>query len=317
MNEAALKARLKIIAQEKLKTFNEVWKQILLERFLARLSRSTHREQFIFKGGLLLAQYIDLGRETTDIDLSMTKMKSEFSAIEHALCEIIAVSIDDSFRFEWVTMQILSQPHMEYTGFRATIQAYFGNMKDKIHIDIGVGDMVVPNEKDYRPFEYNGKPLFVGEITMLVYPVESIFAEKLETIVSKGSNNSRMKDYHDIVLMIKEPGLLAPAILSEKLQITFEHRNTTFVVPIKFDAQEVSQLQNLWSNHLRGLGDIRKKLDLPDDMIDVLAEINSWLTNIQHQKTIDAMQEARYGQLKSFKTVESLTDDLNDGGDYY
>jgi hypothetical protein len=77
MNEAALKARLKIIAQEKLKTFNEVWKQLLLERFLARLSQSTHREQFIFKGGLLLAQYIDLGRETTDIDLSMTKMKSE------------------------------------------------------------------------------------------------------------------------------------------------------------------------------------------------------------------------------------------------
>ena len=75
MNEAALKARLKFIAQERLKTFNEVWKQLLLERFLARLSRSTYREQFIFKGGLLLAQYMDLGRETTDIDFSMTKMK--------------------------------------------------------------------------------------------------------------------------------------------------------------------------------------------------------------------------------------------------
>jgi len=284
MNEAALKARLKFIAQEKLKTFNEVWKQLLLERFLARLSHSIYREQFIFKGGLLLAQYIELGRETTDIDFSMTKMKSEFSAIEHALCEIIAVDVDDSFRFEWGAMQILSQPHMEYTGFRATIQTYFGNMRDKIHIDIGVGDVVVPNEKDYRPFEYNGKPLFVGEITMLVYPVESIFAEKLETIVSKGSNNSRMKDYHDIILMIKEPGLLKPAILSEKLQTTFEHRNTKFVLPIEFDTQDVSQLQNLWSNHLRGLGDVRKKLDLPDEMSNVIAEINSWLINIQFQK---------------------------------
>src|SRR3989338_6009818 len=93
MNEAALKARLKFIAQERLKTFNEVWKQLLLERFLARLSGSPYREQFIFKGGLLLAQYMALGRETTDIDL-----------------------------------QILSQPHMEYTGCRATLQAYFGNM---------------------------------------------------------------------------------------------------------------------------------------------------------------------------------------------
>lgn len=311
MNEAALKARLKIIAQEKLKTFNEVWKQLLLERFLVRLSRSAYREQFIFKGGLLLAQYIELGRETMDIDFLMTKMKSEFSVIESALCEIIAVDIEDSFRFEWGTMQILSQPHMEYAGFRATIQAYFGNMRDKIHIDIGVGDMVVPNEKDYRPFEYNGKPLFVGEITMLVYPVESIFAEKLETIVSKGSNNSRMKDYHDIILMIKEPGLLTPAILSEKLYDTFQHRNTKFAVPIEFDTQEVAQLQNLWSNHLRGLGDIRKRLDLPDEISDVLAVINIWLTNVHSQKTIDAMKEARQGQLKSFKTVQSLMNDLN------
>lgn len=313
MNEAALKARLKSIAQEKLKTFNEVWKQLLLERFLARLSGSVYRDQFIFKGGLLLAQYIALGRETTDIDFTMTKMKSEFSTIEQALCDIASVAIDDSFRFEWDSMQILSQPHMEYNGFRATLQAYCGNMKDKIHIDIGVGDMVVPTEKNYQPFEYNGKPLFVGEITMLVYPVESIFSEKLETIISKGSNNSRMKDYHDVMLMIKEPGLLNPVVLAEKLQATFKHRNTKFTIPIKFDDLEVNQLQNLWANHLRGLGDIRKRLDLPDEIIDLLGEINSWLTNLQ--KTIDAIEQAGRGQLKSFKTVQSLMDDLNNEND--
>ncbi len=290
MNEAALKARLKFIAQEKLKTFNEVWKQLLLERFLARLSRSTYREQFILKGGLLLAQYMDLGRETTDIDFSMTKMKSDFSVIQHALCEIVSVDIDDSFRFEWNTMQILTQPHMEYSGFRATLQAYFSNMKDKIHIDIGVGDMVIPTPKDYPPFQYNGKPLFVGEITMLVYPVESIFSEKLETIISKGPNNSRMKDYHDVMLMIKEPGLLNPVALAEKLQATFKHRNTKFTIPIKFDNTEIIQLQNLWGNHLRGLGDVRKRLDLPDEISTLLAEVNSWLTNLQ--KTSDAMKEA-------------------------
>lgn len=282
MNEAALKARLKSIAQKKLKTFNEIWKQLLLERFLARLSGSPYREQFIFKGGLLLAQYMVLGRETTDIDFSMTKMKSEFSTIEQALCDIASVAINDSVRFEWDSMQILSHPHMEYTGFRATLQAYFGNMKDKIHIDIGVGDRVAPTEKDYQPFEYNGMPLFVGEITMLVYPVESIFSEKLETIISKGSNNSRMKDYHDVFLMIKEPGLLNPAALAEKLQATFTHRNTKLTIPIEFDDTEMLQLQNLWANHLRGLGDIRKKLDLPDKIMVLLTEINNWLTHFNH-----------------------------------
>jgi hypothetical protein len=193
MNEAALKARLKIIAQEKSVTFNDAWKQLLLERFLARLSNSSLREWFIFKDGLLLAQYISIGRETVNVDFLMTKIQSEFTPVKAALSDIIATPVDDAFRFEWDSMEILSQPHRDYTGFRATLQVFFGGMKDKIHIDIGVGDQVISNEKDFRPFEYKGKPLFVGEITMMVYPVESIFSEKLETIIAKGSNNSRIE----------------------------------------------------------------------------------------------------------------------------
>ncbi|MDP3560008.1 MAG: hypothetical protein Q8R79_06660 [Legionellaceae bacterium] len=122
-----------------------------------------------------------------------------------------------------------------------------------------------------------------------------------------------MKDYHDIILMIKEPGLLNPVALAEKLQATFKHRNTKFSIPIEFDDIEMIQLQNLWTNHLRGLGDIRKKLDLPDKMSGLLAEVNGWLINLQ--KTIDAMKETERGQLKSFKTVQSLIDDLNDNND--
>lgn len=73
------------------------------------------------------------------------------------------------------------------------------------------------------------------------------------------------------------------------------------------------QLQNLWNNHLRGLGDVRKRLDLPDEISVLLAEVNSWLTNLQ--KTSDAMKEAVGGQLKSFKTVRTFMDDLNNGND--
>lgn len=280
MNEAVLKARLKTIAQEKSVTFNEVWKQLLLERFLARLANSAFREWFIFKGGLLLAQYITIGRETVDVDFLMTKIHSEFSTVKAAISDIIATPVDDAFSFEWDSMEVLSQPHMDYTGFRATLQVFFGGMKDKIHIDIGVGDQVIPNEKDFRPFEYKGKPLFVGEITMMVYPVESIFSEKLETIISKGSNNSRMKDYHDVILMTREPGLLNPTILRGTLHSTFTQRGTGMMLPIIFVSLGLERLQGFWSIHIRGLGAIQKQLNLPEKINDLLDEINVWLQKL-------------------------------------
>ncbi len=91
MNETALKERLKIVAKNKGATFNVIWKQLLLERFLAKLSRSRHHEHFIFKGGLLLSQRIEIGRETTDIDLLMTRIKAEMPAIEAAFREIATI----------------------------------------------------------------------------------------------------------------------------------------------------------------------------------------------------------------------------------
>ena len=92
MNEAALKERLKTIATAKETTLNKVWKQLLLERFLARLSESPYQDKFIFKGGLLLAQYIAINRETIDIDFLMTKIKSEMQNIEKLMKEVAATN---------------------------------------------------------------------------------------------------------------------------------------------------------------------------------------------------------------------------------
>jgi len=278
MNETALKERIKAVAKNKGITFNEVWKQLLLERFLARLSRSKHHEHFIFKGGMLLAQRIEIGRETTDLDFLLTQLKSEVPAIEAAFREIIAVGTSDRFGFAWNSIAKLTQPHMEYPGFRVSLNVTLGNMKDKIQIDIGVGDAVEPVEDRFRPFEYKGKPIFEGEITLLTYPVETIFAEKLETVVSKGALNSRMKDYHDLMLMIREPELLPKLALKRALPATFQNRGTALKLPIAFDAAQVEALQRLWSAHLDHLATFRAKLRLPENFNDVLAEINAWLS---------------------------------------
>lgn len=278
MNETALKERLKVVAKTKGISFNEIWKQLLLERFLARLSASNHHEHFIFKGGLLLAQHIQLGRETTDVDFLMTKIKSEIPAIEVTFREIAAIKIADGFGYKCETVKELAQPHMEYPGFRVSISTSFGKMKDKIQVDIGVGDSVEPIEADFHPFEYKGKPIFEGEITLLTYPVETIFAEKLETLIFKGASNSRMKDYHDLTLMIREAGLLTAPSVKPAIAATFKNRGTQFNAPIAFDRDGIASLQRLWSEHLRSLGEFRAKLALPEKIEDVIAEINAWLS---------------------------------------
>ena len=277
MNEAALKERLKVIAAEKDTTLNKVWKQLLLERFLARLSDSPYQDKFIFKGGLLLAQYIAINRETIDIDFLMTKIKSERQKIEEVIKEVAAINSGDGFSFTWFSAEELSQPHMEYTGFRVTLNAQFGKMQDKIQVDIGIGDVVVPIETTFTPFEYKGKPIFAGEISLYVYPPEAIFAEKFETIISKGVINSRMKDYHDLLVMIREPDFLDTKKLTNSIQATFNRRGTPISLLINFDSAGIQSLQALWSNHLRGLGLFRDRLNLPNQIDDTIKEINSWI----------------------------------------
>jgi|SRR3990167_300744 len=280
MNEAALKERLRTIAEEKKITLDKIWKQLLLERFLARLSDSSYQDRFIFKGGLLLAKYISIRRETIDIDFLMTKIKSDMRNIEKIISEIASINLGDGFHFSWFFCEELNQPQMEYIGFRIKLDAKFGKMRDKIQVDIAVGDVVEPVDVTFNSFKYKGKPIFVGEVSLHVYPPEAIFSEKLETLVSKGVINSRMKDYHDLLLMIREPNFLDRKKLFNAIKITFERRGTKFILPVMFDEEGVQTLQKFWSAHLRGLGVYKAQLNFPDEIGDVMGEINGWLGGV-------------------------------------
>jgi hypothetical protein len=209
----------------------------------------------------------------------MTKIKNEAQKIEEIIKEVAAIDSSDGFSFTWFSLEELNQPHMEYTGFRVTLSAQFGKMQDKIQVDIGIGDAVMPMETTFTPFEYKGKPIFAGEISLYVYPPEAIFAEKLETIISKGVINSRMKDYHDLLVMIREPNFLNAGKLTNSIQATFNRRGTLILLSINFDSAGIQGLQALWSNHLRGLGIFRQRLNLPDHVSDVINEINNWISS--------------------------------------
>src|SRR3990167_5998777 len=279
MNEQALKARLKHISKELGKSFNEVWKLLVLERFLARLSRSEYSDKFIFKGGLLLSYYLVIGRETTDIDLLAKRLNAEKSHIEQIIQEICLFHLNDGFQMRLDNLDDLDHQHMNYPGFQARVAVQFGVMSEKFYVDIGVGDVVEPVTMTWQSFIYKEKPLFEDPISLEVYPVETIFAEKLETIISRGAANSRMKDYHDLLLLCRQSKLIDKVLLNDNIAETFQNRGTEFSIPVQFQPDELERMQALWSGHLRVLGDSRSEaLSLPKNIVAIIDELNHWLS---------------------------------------
>lgn len=277
MNEHSLKEKLKFIAKEEGRTFQDVWKTLVLERFLVRIAQSKFADQFVFKGGLLLARYIDIGRETKDIDLLARAVKAEEKVIQVAFESICALSSNDGFSFIFSDINTLDHHHMNYPGFRLRLQVQFGGMKDRIQIDIGVGDIVQPKIEAIELYQYKGVPIFEDKVTLQIYPIETIFAEKLETIISKGAANSRIKDFHDLLLICREPNLVNVGTLKDDISKTFENRGTSKDLPIDFSADDLTTMQKLWSAHCRGLGQLARSMALPDHFSDVVDQLNQWL----------------------------------------
>jgi predicted nucleotidyltransferase component of viral defense system len=286
INEQALKDRLQTIARERNIHFNACWKQLLLERFLARLAGSIHSNKFIFKGGFLLSYLIEIGRETTDLDFLLTRMKAEESVLQDAFEQIISVHSADGFIFSFDSIELLNQPHMDYPGYRVILNTAFARMKDKVQVDIGVGDIVAPLTRKILFVRYRGKPFFESAASLLVYPIETIFSEKLEAILSKGASNSRMKDYHDLILLIRNEGIINLDNLKGAITSTFSNRGTLFC-PIEFDEASLKALQKLWTAHLHGLGDNAQNFDLPKDIAAVIEEVNKYVAVINRASKLE------------------------------
>jgi predicted nucleotidyltransferase component of viral defense system len=268
MNEQSLKERIKNISQQEKRTFNDIWRELTLERLLVRVSKSELADKFIFKGGLLLSRYLELGRETKDADFLLTQINASRSSIENAFRTICQLEINDGFTFTYEDIVPLEQPHMNYPGFRVTMKLFFGEkMRDKIQVDIGIGDIVNPKIEILKLYHYKDKPFFEGSVSLRVYPIETIFAEKLETIISKGAANSRMKDFHDLLLIIREEGLLNTLKLHDDIFKTFSYRKTEKIIPISFTPDNYLKMQPLWINHCRGFA-INLFLQILNNIVD-------------------------------------------------
>lgn len=195
----SVKDKLKNISREKNVDFNSVMRFYMYDRFVERLSKSKYKDNFILKGGFYLSKLFGLdNRSTMDIDTAIRKTEFTEENLIVMINEIISIDVGDNIKFKIEKTELIREED-EYGGLRITINFMLENIKDKFHIDLATGDPIYP-----RPDNYKYESLIGDEIYKVwSYNLETILAEKIETILSKLETSSRMKDYYDIYLIYK------------------------------------------------------------------------------------------------------------------
>lgn len=193
----SVKDKLRNISREKNIDFNSVMRFYMYDRFVERLSKSKYKDNFILKGGFYLSKLFGLdNRSTMDIDTAIRKTNLSLENVIKMITEIINIDVDDTVKFEIEKTESIRDED-EYGGLRITIKFTLENMKDSFHIDIATGDPIHPGPDDYKYESLIGNEIY----KVWSYNLETILAEKIETILSKLEASSRMKDYYDIYLI--------------------------------------------------------------------------------------------------------------------
>lgn len=197
MNSMQLKDRLKNISKEKNVDFNTLLRLYMYDRFIERLSISKYKDNFILKGGFYLSTLFGVeSRTTMDIDTAFRNAKFNEKTIVKMINEIISIKIDDNAKLNYLGI-VPIRGEDEYGGFRVGIQVEIENIKELFHIDIATGDPITPKE-----IRYKYKPI-LGEnyVNLWAYNIETVLAEKIETILSRVELNGRMRDFYDVYLI--------------------------------------------------------------------------------------------------------------------
>jgi hypothetical protein len=223
--EKSFKSKLRALAQQLHRDPADLWQTLMLERFLARLAQTSVSDHFVLKGAVLLSRYVDIGRETRDLDFLARNISSKIDHLNGVFEAIAALDLKDGFMFGSVKTVELKHPHMGYPGAEVSMVCHFGKTRSKVSIDLGFGDIVEPLEHPIQLMHSAKGPLFENSVRLKCYPKEFIFAEKLETIIYRGALNSRMKDYHDLYSLITHADTYPLDRLNDILKRVFEVRS--------------------------------------------------------------------------------------------
>lgn len=253
-NAMSLKARIRNIARQKKIPAQVVLQNYMFERLLVRLSASPCKDKFVLKGGMLVAAMVGLdNRATMDLDTTLKNLPLTPDAIRSALEQICAVPSGDTVNFEVGAISPIREDDA-YGGYRVALTARFETLAVPLSIDVSTGDAITPHAIPYCFAE-----IFDEEKSyeLWAYNVETVLAEKVETILRRGVFNTRPRDFYDAyILATTQP--FDRAVFAEALRATARHRGTTEQITdvpgILCSIRQSPELRAMWDKYQKQFG---------------------------------------------------------------
>ena len=254
--------------------YYEILQRYMFERVLERISVSKYQDNFILKGGLLLSAMFGIGnRMTKDMDATITGIDVSKDKMLKVLNEILSINLKDGVKFDVVDITDIREDD-EYGGNKYHVVGKLQSLKVNLEIDISTGDKVTPRELKYK------YPLIFEDRTIMIssYNIETILAEKIETVLRRGVFNSRMKDFYDIYYFLtKLRKEIDINVLKEAMDNTFTKRDSfeylndyEQIIDSIIGNERIEKLWNIYSNKYKysnGI-DITEILNLLKDIIN-------------------------------------------------
>lgn len=276
----SLKAKIRNYANKNSISAQVVLQNFMFERFIERISLSEYKDNFILKGGVLISAILGLNnRSTMDMDTTIKTFSMNEGQIRKAISAICLIKVEDNLHFNLLKIEAIRKDD-EYGGFRATIEANYDTIITYLSLDISTGDIITPREIQYR------FPLMFQEdkyIDILAYNIETILAEKYETILRRGIFSTRLRDYYDIYVLSKTQKY-NKQIFSEAVKATSNHRETADSITEAFKIIDKIgsslELQKMWNIYKKeysyansiSFADIVKVLKELAEELDILSD---------------------------------------------
>ena len=279
INIESIKGKIRSLAKKKNLKSQEVLQIYFFERFLERLSKSKYKNNFVIKGGFLISSLIGIENRTTmDMDTTIKGIALKEERIKEIVEEIININVNDGIRFEINDISYIREED-EYENFRISLIANVGKTKNPMKLDLTTGDAITPREIEYT------YPCIFGteDIKIKAYPLETILAEKYETIIRRNITTTRMRDFYDLyTLYILKKDEIDYEILKEAIERTSKKRESQNIMKnyeeIIEDIKEDSYLKSLWEVYLsenKYIGNLKF-----DKVVDVVAILSNRINDM-------------------------------------
>ena len=251
MTSMRMKALIRNIAKEKNINSGIVLRNYMLERLLERISKSKYKDNFVLKGGMLVASIVGIdSRATIDLDATLRHFPLSKEKLEKAFEDILKIEIDDGITIKLLNIVEIRED-AEYHGFRLSLVGMVDESKIPLKVDITTGDKITPDA-----IKHSFKLLLEDRnIEVLAYNLETVLAEKVESIISRGVANTRMRDFYDIYILTKLQGEnINSSLFKKALAATSKNRGSENQISnaenILIDISESEKLKSLWKNYI-------------------------------------------------------------------